>query len=158
MKQISLLLLCTVFFSFSSPSKKMTDPSEQYIKDYNMGLESQKQKDYETAITYYQQSISQKQDFADAWNNLAYCYRMVAMTYLNKSGDAYDQALKYEPKHARALEYQGQYFIMLGELNKSFNNYKQLENLDAKEASILKKRLDTVLKQAQNILKNYSPS
>lgn len=157
MKQVFLILPAFVFFSFASQSKKETPASPAYVQDYNAGVKAQKGKDYETAIFYYQKALDQKSDFADAWNNLGYCNRMIAKSYLAKAGSAYAKAVKYEPKHEEALEYQGEYFIMVGELSEAYENYQTLKSLNSKEADELKEKLDAILNQAQKVQAHYTP-
>lgn len=154
---ITLLLVCPFLFAFSATTKREAMLLTQYVKDYNAGVDAQAKEDYVKAIQLYQKAIAQYEEFPEAWNNLAYCNRMIAMSYLAKAGDAYDRAIKYSPNYPEALEYQGEYFITMGQLVKSFNNYKTLKDLNSDQASKVKHRLDPVLRQAKEILKNYSP-
>lgn len=66
-----------------------------------------------------------QQDFrnADAWNLLGYSHRK--MGKLKKAGKAYRKALKYNPEHKGALEYQGELFV-------------QLENIEGARANLAK--------------------
>jgi tetratricopeptide (TPR) repeat protein len=147
-----------LLFSFGSGSKEETAAAgSAYIEDYNAGVDAQKSKDYETAVRYYQKAVDQKSDFSDAWNNMAFCYRMIAKSYLTKAGDAYEKALQYTPKHEKALEYQGEYYVTMGLLRKAYENYQMLKQMNSEEAHHIKEKLDPVLKQAQEVLKNYSP-
>jgi len=156
-KALFIFALSPLLLSFGSKSKKETSTTPQYMKDYNAGVEAQKNKDYSSAIQYYQSALDQKSDFPDAWNNLGYCYRMTGKTYLVKAGEAYDKAVHYNPNHEEALEYQGEYFVMVGKLKDAYSNYQKLKQLNSSEADELKERLDDVLKQAQAVLKEYSP-
>jgi len=138
-------------------SREESTTSDQYIKDYNMGVTAQERNDYAKAIEFYQKALSQKSDFADAWNNLGYCYRMTAKSYIAKAGDAYAKAIKYAPDNEDALEYQGEYFLMASQLANAYKNYQKLQDLNSDEAKVLKEKIDAILKQAKEILKNYSP-
>lgn len=150
MKKILLLLgVCPLLFG--------ADALPDYVKHYNAGVAAQKSHEYESAIKHYQDALSEKSDFADAWNNLGYCNRMVAKSYLTKAGEAYDKALRYQPKHEKALEYQGEYFVMMGQLHYAYHNYQVLTQMKSKEAAQLKEKLDTELKEAQSVLKTYIP-
>lgn len=154
---ISLLLVCPFLFAFSSNAKRDVPAASQYVKDYNAGVDAQRKEDYVKAIQFYQKALAANDEFPEAWNNLAYCNRMIAMSYLAKAGDAYDRALKFQPNFQDALEYQGEYFVTMGQLIKAFNNYQTLKQMNSEQASKVKHRLDPVLKQAKEILKNYSP-
>lgn len=155
---LPLFALSMVLVSFSSRPKESTPSSPDYILDYNAGVAAQKNQDYQGAIDNYLSALDKKGDFADAWNNLGYCYRMVAKSYLDKSGDAYSKALKYAPQNAWALEYQGEYFLMMGQLKKAYQNYLQLQNRNPQMATLLKGKLDDVLSQAQTVLQSQQAS
>ena len=142
---------------FSASLLVAKEPTPAYITYYNEGLVAQRNNDYEDAIDRYNEALNLKPDFPDALNNLGFCYRMTAMTYLTQSGDAYEKALKYDPMHDGALEYQGEYFLMLGELDKAYENYLALKKMKSPDAKELKASMDKVLKQASAILKVYSP-
>jgi len=156
-----ILLIAPLLCSYGSKAKPVepstANETPQSIKDYNAGVAAQEKKDYESAIQYYQSSLAQKSDFADAWNNLGFCYRQIAKSYLDKTDDAYKKALNINPSYENALEYQGEYFLMRGQLFEAYRNYQHLKALKSKEASDLKDALDPILKDAQKVLKVYSP-
>lgn len=154
---VAVLFLSPFLFSFGSKSKEETAQTPEYIEHYNAGVKAQDNKNYEEAIEHYQAAVDLKSDFADAWNNLGFCNRMIAKSYLNKAGDAYTKAVKYNPKLAEAIEYQGEYFVMIGKLTSAYQNYQKLKQMGSDEANELKGSLDDVLKQAQSVLKVYSP-
>jgi tetratricopeptide (TPR) repeat protein len=154
---IVVLMMSPILFSFGSKSKEETPETPEYIEHYNAGVKAQDAKNYSEAIEHYQTAIDLKSDFADAWNNLGYCNRMIAKSYLVKAGDAYDKALKYHPELAEAIEYQGEYFVMVGQLKDAYQNYRKLKKMNSDESDELKAKLDDVLKQAQSVLKVYSP-
>ena len=64
---------------------------------------------------------------ADAENLLGYSYRN-AGNY-DAAGQAYDKALKLNPKHTGALEYQGVLFIKLGQLDKAKANLALIKTI-----------------------------
>ena len=153
----TVLILSPFLFSFGSKSKNETSQTPEYIEHYNAGVKAQDNKNYAEAIEHYQAAIDLKSDFADAWNNLGFCNRMMAKSYLNKAGDAYTKAVKYNPGLAEAIEYQGEYFVMAGKLTNAYRNYQKLKLMGSDEANDLKGSLDKVLKEAQSVLKEYSP-
>lgn len=159
MKNVLLSALCLLLMSYSAPQKEPMDPQgdQPYVRDYNAGVEAQNHEEYAKAVSLYQKALDKKPDFSDAWNNMGYCYRMIAKSYLAKSGSAYDKAVKYGPKNDRALEYQGEYYIMKGQLKKAFQNYQTLVNLKSDKAGELKDALNPVLQEAKNVLRSYSP-
>jgi len=62
---------------------------------------------------------------ADAYNLLGYSYRN-AGNY-DRAGQAYTKALKLNPKHTGALEYQGVLFIKLGQKDKAQANLDKIK-------------------------------
>ena len=64
---------------------------------------------------------------ADAFNLLGYSYRNAGSYQL--AGRAYAKALKLDPKHTGALEYQGVLFIKLGQLDKAKANLEKIKGI-----------------------------
>lgn len=149
-------LVCLLSASFmhaasSKPKKEKTELS--FEQAFNQGYSLQKKSDYFGAVEKYSEAISLKSDYAEAYNNRAFCYKMIAKDYLKLSGESYKKALDLKPDFVSALEYQGTYFIMNGELKNAYKNYQTLLSLDPSEARELKKELDPVLNQAESVLK-----
>lgn len=125
--------------------------------EYNAGVDAQERKNYPEAIQHYLKAIEEQRRFPEAWNNLGFCYRMVARNYLDKSNEAYNRAIEYKPNFEDALEYQGELFAMTGQLKNAYENYLALKQMNSRKADILKKRLDGILIEAQSVLGQYSP-
>ena len=64
---------------------------------------------------------------ADAFNLLGYSYRN-AGNY-ERAGQAYTKALKLDPKHTGALEYQGVLFIKLNQIDKAKANLALIKTI-----------------------------
>ena len=64
---------------------------------------------------------------ADAWNLLGYSQRKIGK--YKKAKKSYAKALKYNPDHKGALEYQGELFITLGDHERARGNHQKLKNL-----------------------------
>src|SRR5437660_1196153 len=114
----ALLILCICPFLLSVGSRKKSDTNDKNDDpppniEYNMGVDAQDNKNYPEAIKHYKNAIAGQRNFPEAWNNLAFCYRMVAKSYLDQSNDAYNVALQYKPNFEDALEYQGELFVTL---------------------------------------------
>jgi tetratricopeptide (TPR) repeat protein len=153
-----IVLAALILLASSSPAPQPDkQPPPQQEKDFVQGLNAQKNRNYEAAIQFYQKAIDQQSDYADAWNNMGYCYRMTAKGYLDKAGDAYAKAIQYNPQHVAALEYQGEYFVMVGQLMSAYRNYQALKQMNSDEAAKVKEKLDSVLEEAQAVLNKYSP-
>lgn len=156
LKMACATFLCSsiVFAAPSKPKKDTTTKADE--KAFNEGYSLQKQHDYAGAVNKYSEAISLNSNYAEAYSNRAYCYKMIAKDYLKMSGQSYEKALELKPNFVQALEYQGSYFIMNGELKNAYNNYKILLTLDKDEASELKKDLDPVLDEASSVLKEIN--
>jgi lipoprotein NlpI len=151
-KYLVAFALCSqaLWGASSKPKKSNKDnPSEQA---FNEGYKLQKNSNYSAAIDKYSEAISLNSNYAEAYNNRAFCYKMIAKDYLKLSGQSYEKALRIKPQFPEALEYQGVYFIMNGEIENAYKNYKILLSLDEKEATELYEDLDPVLKQARLVL------
>ena len=158
MKKIAIFLaFSSILFGYSSEPKEETATAPGYILEYNAGIKAQKNKQYAKAVQHYRNALDEKSDFAEAWNNLGYSYRMIAKSYLTLAGNAYDKAVDYDPKLEDALEYQGEYFVMMGKLKNAYKNYQKLKQTGSSEAKELKRKLDAVLNEAESVLKEYSP-
>ncbi len=82
-------------------------------------------------------------DNADIHNYLGFVYRK--MNELGKSGEHYQKALRINPRHIGALEYQGELFVMMGQVKKAKSNLNLLKRIcgtSCKEYSKLKKVID----------------
>lgn len=148
-----LFFSASMLYGASSKPKKQSPAQQPFEQSFNQGYDLQKKGDYAGAIDKYSEAISLNSSYAEAYNNRAYCYKMVAKDYLKLSGLSYEKALKLKPNFPEALEYQGTYFLMTGEIKKAYNNYKILLSVDEDEARELKKELDPVLEQAKDVLK-----
>lgn len=73
--------------------------------------------------------------FADAWSLLGFAYRKTGD--LEQSGLAYRRALGMDPYHRGALEYQGELFLMLGEIAKAEANLARLDAICASQCEEL---------------------
>lgn len=62
---------------------------------------------------------------ADAFNLLGYALRHTGAN--DRAMQAYKRALKIDPNHAEALEYQGELFVMLGDLDSANANLARIE-------------------------------
>ena len=68
---------------------------------------------------------------------------------LEKSAYHYEQALEINPKHLGALEYQGELYIALGEVEKAKANLTKIDDICWTECSELRE-LKKAIEQAVN--------
>ncbi|MEO6014620.1 MAG: tetratricopeptide repeat protein [Devosia sp.] len=86
-----------------------------------------KANDWDGAIAKLKLIVAANPNSADAYNLLGYSFRNAGNT--TRAGQAYDTALKLDPSHKGALEYQGVLFVKLGETEKAKANLAKLKTL-----------------------------
>lgn len=79
---------------------------------------------YKAAIQTLRQVVLNDHQNADAWNLLGYSQRKLGN--YKKSGKHYAMALKLNPEHKGVLEYQGQLFVTLNDLDRARDNQRRL--------------------------------
>jgi Flp pilus assembly protein TadD len=84
-------------------------------------------KDWADAIDKLKLIIADNSNNADAYNLLGYSYRNLGD--LKRAQQAYVKALKLDPNHTGALEYQGVLYVMLGEIDKAKANLAKIEGI-----------------------------
>lgn len=150
---ILTLGLAPVLMGAGTPSKSEKPKSTPtYVKYYNSGVKAQNQKDYRKAAGWYKQALKEKKDFPDALNNLGFSLRKISESYTAEAVAAYRKALKFDPNHEQALEYQGELHLLKGELLKANAVYQRLNKLNSKEGKRLKKILDKILAEAKQLI------
>lgn len=84
-------------------------------------------KNWSAAIDKLKLIVKASPNSADAFNLLGFSYRNAGQMQL--AGAAYGRALKLDPKHTGALEYQGILFVKLGEMDKAKANLALLKTI-----------------------------
>jgi Flp pilus assembly protein TadD len=84
-------------------------------------------KNWTKAVADLRKIIAASPDSADAYNLLGYSYRNAGN--FDRAGQAYAKALKLDPKHTGALEYQGVLFVKLGQLDKAKANLALIKTI-----------------------------
>ena len=82
-------------------------------------------KNWKKAIADLTAIVKANPSSADAYNLLGYSYRNSGN--YDRAGQAYTKALKLNPKHTGALEYQGVLFIKLGQKDKAQANLDKIK-------------------------------
>ncbi len=122
-----------------------------HLRYYNDAINAERGGDLVRAVQMYRRSIKEKGDFADARNNLGFALRKIAGQQLDEAMAEYVAALRIEPAHEGALEYQGELFLQRGELRKAMENVRALERIGSPEAAKLKALVDKVVAEAQSL-------
>ncbi|MDH3703782.1 MAG: tetratricopeptide repeat protein [Alphaproteobacteria bacterium] len=108
----------------SPSSQPATSPSDMKLASARAKI---KAKQYEAAIPLLQEVVAADGRNADAHNLLGYSNRKLGR-YPDAS-KAYGRALSLDPKHKGALEYQGELFLKLGQLDKAEKNLERLDSI-----------------------------
>ncbi len=132
------ILLLTLLLSMGSSYSTLADDTASYsspstLSSTQMDAQLEKarahigKKKYKKAIRQLNQVVRSNVDNADAWNLLGYSNRKLGK--YKQAGKAYRKALRYNPEHKGALEYQGELFISLKEFDKARQNRDRLAAL-----------------------------
>ena len=131
---IIAFLLNTAFSAGSA-----TDKKTNYGKDYKSAIKLIKKSKYDDAIDKLMALVDvDTTDFtkADVFNEIGFAYRK-SQDFDNAS-KYYDKALKLDPNHLGALEYQGEMYVDLGQKEKALANLEKLRNLVGEKDSYFK--------------------
>lgn len=82
---------------------------------------------FDQAIPRLQRLTLDEPKNADVFNLLGFSLRKTGD--LDNAGVAYAQALSLEPRHLGALEYQGELFLMRGEVGKAEANLRRIDSI-----------------------------
>ncbi len=94
---------------------------------YARGMQALYAKDYYLAIFYFGKVIEVQPDSAAAENQLAFSY--LQLKDVDTAFNHYENALAIDPNHKGVLEYQGEAYLVLGNLAKAEENLAVLANL-----------------------------
>lgn len=111
--------------SLSGPSG--SSPSDQLRQQYKKAVKAIENKDFSSAEILLADYVTKRKKSADAWNYLAYAQRN-----LGKHEDSmanYLRALDIDPKHKGALEYQGELFLVLSNVDGAMANLEKLKKV-----------------------------
>ena len=131
---IIAFLLNTAFSAGSA-----TDKKTNYGKEYKSAIKLIKKSKYDDAIDKLMALVDvDTTDFtkADVFNEIGFAYRK-SQDFDNAS-KYYDKALKLDPNHLGALEYQGEMYVDLGQKENALANLEKLRNLVGEKDSYFK--------------------
>jgi tetratricopeptide (TPR) repeat protein len=106
----------------------------------NDGITLAKKKDWPGAEQAYRDSLRLDPGPPEAWNGLGFALRN--QKKYPESIAAYEEALKRRPNYAQALEYLGEAYVQLGQLDDARAIHARLQPLDAKEARELAQAIE----------------
>ena len=112
-------------------------------REYKLATKAVKIEDYAKAINLLQTVIDDDPKNADAWNYMGYSLRHLKQ-YDNALA-AYEKALQIKPKHKGALEYLGELYLQIGQLEEARVQLKHLDKacfFSCKEYRELKEKIE----------------
>ncbi len=83
--------------------------------------------DYSSALKLLVPVVKADPKNADAWNLMGYSSRH--LKHYTEAARYYDLALRVNPRHTGALEYQGELFVETGQYDKAKQNLKMLQSV-----------------------------
>jgi cytochrome c-type biogenesis protein CcmH/NrfG len=113
----------------TTSSAKPTKPAGPTLADARADISA---KNWTKAITDLKAFVAAHPTSADGFNLLGYSYRNAGNYDL--AGKAYAKALKLDPKHTGALEYQGVLFIKLGQMDKAKANLAKIKAISGESS------------------------
>jgi len=113
------------------------------VPDYQTAKALVDARKYADAVSVLAALVKDEPKNADAWNLLGFSSRK--MGNLKNAAKYYDYALRLDPKHLGALEYQGEMFAQLHRMDKANANLTMLASLcgTCEQYQDLKKAIET---------------
>ena len=144
---ISCLFL-SVFLSspaFSAGSKSSSDDKPDkptYSRDYYKAIKLIRTKSFDEALIILENIVQRKPNDANIHNYMGFSFRKKGM--LEKSAYHYERALDIDPKHLGALEYQGELYILLGDIEKAKENLNKIDDICWNECTEMKELKEAI--------------
>ena len=124
---VSVFLIINSNNVFSAGSSSDSNNAKTKSLAYLSAEKLINKKQYSDAIVKLNDALATDSKNADIYNYLGFSHRK-----LGKMEDAaffYNKALKINPKHKGALEYQGEMFLTLNQIGKAEDNLKKLDKI-----------------------------
>ena len=122
-----VFILLTPAYSAGSDASDDKPAKPAHSKEYYKAVKLIKAGSFDEALIILETIIQKKPDDADIHNYMGFSFRKKDM--LEKSAYHYEQALDINPKHLGALEYQGELYIELGEIEKAKANLTKIDDI-----------------------------
>ena len=130
MKKILITILVSFIVSTSYSAGTDSGNETNYGKDFKSAIKLISKKKYDNAIEKLMDLVDvSSSDFtkADVLNEIGFAFRK--NNDLDNASKYYLMALKEDPNHLGALEYQGEMFVDLGQKDNALANLNKLKDL-----------------------------
>ncbi len=139
----SALLLClsltVASAALAAPGKKKEAPETTAESLYNEGVDLLTAGDYAKAADKFETAVEQRDDWAEAHNNLAYSLRRQGAENYDVALEHYNLAIELNPELAQAYHYRGVLHTLQGDEAKAKADHATLLKLDRELADQLMK-------------------
>jgi cytochrome c-type biogenesis protein CcmH/NrfG len=95
--------------------------------DFTAGMAAVQRKDWNEVVARMGDYVKRKPDDANGWNELGHAYRLTG--HVDVALDAYDKAMKIDPRHRGVREYLGEAYLQKGDLPRAEEQLKVLDQL-----------------------------
>ena len=139
MKKILITILISFIVSPSYSAGTDSGNETNYGKDFKSAIKLISKMKYDNAIEKLMDLVDvSSSDFtkADVLNEIGFAFRKY--NDLDNASKYYLMALKEDPNHLGALEYQGEMFVDLGQKDKALANLNKLKDLVGEKNSFYK--------------------
>ena len=139
MKKILITILVSFIVSTSYSAGTDSGNETNYGKDFKSAIKLISKKKYDNAIEKLMDLVDvSSSDFtkADVLNEIGFAFRK--NNDLDNASKYYLMALKEDPNHLGALEYQGEMFVDLGQKDNALANLNKLKDLVGEKNSFYK--------------------
>ena len=139
MKKILITILVSFIVSTSYSAGTVSGNETNYGKDFKSAVKLISKKKYDNAIEKLMDLVDvSSSDFtkADVLNEIGFAFRK--NNDLDNASKYYLMALKEDPNHLGALEYQGEMFVDLGQKDNALANLNKLRDLVGEKNSYYK--------------------
>jgi len=115
-------------------SEKSVSKNSDAIKEYNKGNEFIRQKDYKSALPFYEKAVKIDSEFVFAWDNIGVCNRRLGN--LDEALKAYKMSLKLDPKSLTALQNIALVYVGQKKYQKAIDSYNNLAKVDKENPEV----------------------
>ena len=121
---LTIIALLFATPAFAAGSYSYDADASALINDAKKLIKKEK---YKRAIGKLKKAQREEPSNADIFNYLGFAHRKIGD--INNSKIYYEEALSIQPDHKLALEYQGELFLTLGDVEAARDNLSKLESL-----------------------------